>query len=232
MTTKPDSGGEGTQEQAGSEGSNSQPNQKGSSGEAQYVTLEQFNKLNQGLESMRRSMQSEKDKGIKQVRAEVGELREILQGYAGKNVSDVLDALNEQEERDARQATLELAKLIREGKLSSGGSGGTEQSKGVDVGAVLKELELDEGDTRVQEFRSRSFASETEALREAAKLQKKILTVQPSAADEPSTEGKRHAPASNQEKLREEYNTRAAKLYGTPLLRLKREMREKGLEIS
>lgn len=228
--TKPDSDGKGIQEEATSEDSNSQSNQKGSS-EPQYVTVEEFNRLNQGIEALRRSMQSEKDKGVKKVAAEVGELRQILQGYSDKSVGDVLADLNRQEEQEARQAMLDFARMMKQGNFPSGNSGGSEP-KGVDVSAVVKELELDESDTRVQAFRAKTFASEAEALREAAKLQKQILTVQPSDADQPSKEGKRTAPATNQAQLQQEYEQRSQKLYGASLLRLKREMRDKGLEIS
>jgi hypothetical protein len=232
MTTKLDSAEEGTQDSQ-SESSNTQANQKGVQA-TQYVTVEQFNSLNQGIEALRRSLQSEKDKGIKKVQAEVGELREVLQSYAqgGKSIHDILGDLEAQEEREARQATLELAKMFRESRMSGSGSGGTGALQGVDVSAVLTELELDPTDTRVQEFRAKKFANETEAYREGAKLQKQILTKQPSDADKPSPEGRRQASPQGQDALMQEYNERSQKLYGHALLRLKTEMRGKGLEIS
>src|SRR5688572_20935313 len=181
MTTKPDSDGEGTQEQASSEGSDNQSNQKGVQA-AKYVTVEQFQAtLNQSLEQFRRGLQSDKDRGVKKVAAEVGELREILQNYAqgGKSVNDVLNDLEAQEEREARQAILETAKALREGKFPSFGSGGTGQEKGVDVNAIVSELEMDETDTRVQAFRAKQFSSPADAYREGAILLKKIQTNQP-----------------------------------------------------
>lgn len=229
MSTKPDSDGEGNEERH-SEVSNNQSNQKGSSGDPKYVTVEEFMKLNQTLEAMRRSLQSEKDKGVKRLEGEVGELKQILQSYRGKSTDEILQDLEEQEEREARQAVIEMARGFREGRFPERESRQDSQ-KGVDVAGVLKELELDDSDTRVQAFRSRAFQSETEAYREAAKLVKQINTTRPDEADQPSITNKRLS-ASSQEELRKEYDRRSEKLYGPALLKLKKEMREKGLEIS
>lgn len=234
--TKPDSDGEGTQDSQ-SESSNSQSNQKGSSGEAQYVTVEQFQTLNQSIENLRRSFQSDKDKGIKRVEQKVdaveGDLRTILQqaSQSGKSVGDILSELEAQEEREARQAMLEMSRAFREGKLS-GDSRGSGQQQGVNTSAVMAELELDESDTRVQAFRAKTFTSETEAYREGAKLLKQISTNQPSDADSPSKEGKRQSVPANEEQLQQEYQQRSKDLNGRALLNLKMEMRKKGLSIS
>ena len=235
MTTKPDSGADGTQASQ-AEGSNTTPNQKGSSGEEQYVTVAQFQQLNQSIESLRRAMQSDKDKGIKRVEGRLdgieGSVKEVLQSYSrsGKSIEDLVGDLQEQEEREFRSQQRELVEMLRTGRLP-GGSGGTGQ-QGVDVSSVLTELELPSDDVRVQAFRSRQFANEAEAYREGAKLQKQILTKQPSDADAPSSEGKRQSAATDQRALMQEYQERSSKLHGQQLLRLKAEMRQKGLEIS
>jgi hypothetical protein len=108
---------------------------------------------------------------------------------------------------------------------------GSAQASGVDVTNVLRELELDETDTRVQEFRSRSFGSEAEAYREAAKLLKTISTRQPSAADMPSPVGRGATTATKLEQLRQEYDSRSKNLRGQQLINLKMEMRKKGLNV-
>jgi hypothetical protein len=148
------------------------------------------------------------------------------------SVDDLLTDLKEQEERESREAMLEVARAFREGKFPVSGSGGSGAQSGVDINAVLTELELDPTDTRVQAFRSKQFGSETEAYREGAKLLKQISTTQPDDADNPSKESKRQSVPTNQAALRQEYDQRSQKLYGPALLRLKKEMRDKGLEIS
>ena len=238
MTTKPDSPADGNQEEATSDVSESVGNQMGSSGEAKYLTEEKFTQLfNSGLETFRRSLQSEKDKGIKKTNERIdmmeGDVKQILQlaKKSGKSVDEILSDIDAQEEAEARQATLEIAKMFREGKLPGVGSQGSEKTNGVDVNAVLNELELDESDTRVQAFRARQFTSSEELYRESAKLVKQIHTRQPSDSDTPSHEGKRKEPVASREQLQQEYQTRSKGLYGTDLVRLKREMREKGLTV-
>lgn len=237
MSTKADSSLDGIEDEATSENSKSKDNQTGGS-QPQYVTVEQFNRLNQGIEALRRSMQSDKDRAVKRVEEKVtgleGDVRTVLQSYAqnGKSVGDVLADLDAQEEREARQALLDFSRGLKEGRFPGSGSGGTGQQQGVDVSAVLSELEMDEADIRVKEFRSRSFTSEAEAYREGAKLLKKIHTNQPSDVDLPSPEGKRQSTPQGQDALRQEYQTRSKGIYGQQLLRLKKEMRDKGLEIT
>lgn len=238
MTTTLDSGDQGTPEKAISDGSNSQPNQMGSSGEAKYVTEEVFQSiLDQKLESFRRSLQSDKDKGIKKATERIesmeGDLKKVLQlaSKGGKSVEDLIAELDAQEEQEARQASIEVARMLREGKFPVASSQGSEQATGVDVSAVLNELELDESDTRVQAFRARQFKSNEELYRESAKLLKQIHTRQPEDSDAPSSEGKRQSVPTNLQALKTEYESRSKGLYGTNLVRLKREMREKGLTV-
>lgn len=231
--TQSDSPSKGTQESANSKGSDNDGNQEGRS-TPQYATVDQVAQLNQSIESLRRAMQSDKDKGIKRVESRLnsfeGDVRTALQRYAqeGKSAADVVADLEAQEEQEFRQTQRELVQALREGRVPGNGSGGTGQ-QGVDVSAVLAELELDANDTRVQEFRSKQFTNPAEAYREAAKLQKQILTKQPSDADNPSRESKRQSAPSDIEALQQEYNERSAKLHGQALLRYKREMRAKGL---
>lgn len=238
MSDVADSALQGSADNAESGASGSKANQTGSGSQATYVTADEFQKLQSQIEAMRRSLQSEKDKGVKRVEERVsaieGDLKSVLQNAAkqGRSITDVLEEIDATEERETRQAMLEMARAFREGRFPQAEPVGNGQGSGVDVDAVLKELELDDGDVRVKEFRSRPFSSEAEAYREAAKLAKKILTTQPSEADKPSPEGKRQATPTGQQALMEEYNRRKATLYGRQLMNLKREMRERGLEIS
>lgn len=229
--TKPDSDREGTQESANSEGSSSESNQKGVQA-AQYVTKEDFDRFQ---ESLRRTLQSDKDKGIKRVEQRVdaidGDLKKILLTASQRNMSvgDLLGEIEQQEQEQDRLALRELTQAFRSGKFPQGGSDGTEQQRGVDVGAVLKEMEWDESDTRVQEFRSRQFSSETEMWRQAAALNRKILTTRPDDTETQSRESQRQLTQPQQQQLKEEYDRRAEKLSGPALVRLKKEMRGKGL---
>lgn len=237
MATKSDSLPEGTEDAATSEGSHNGSNQEGRSA-AQYVTVEDFQRIQQSLEAVRRQLQSGHDKGVKKLDQRVEgieqNLKSLLQNASrsGQSVDELLGQLEAEEEREAREATLEIARALREGRFPAAGSGGTGQQTGVDVSAVLTELEMDESDTRVQDFRAKKFTSEAEAYREAAKLLKKIQSTQPDDADTPSPESRTRQGKPNQAQLMQEYQRRSAPLHGQALLRLKKEMRDKGLEIS
>jgi hypothetical protein len=100
------------------------------------------------------------------------------------------------------------------------------------VSEVLEDLELDSTDTRVAEFRSKSFGSKEEAYREAAKLLKKIQSNQPSDADRPDDPARARTIATQREKLMDEYREGSKNLFGRDLMNFKRKMREKGLDIS
>jgi hypothetical protein len=231
-----DSDKQGT-EVSQTESSVAESNQKGVQ-PTNTVTVEQLNQiLDAKFETFRRSAQSEKDKGIKKVGERVeqleGDLRSVLQSAAkeGKSVSDVLSDIEAQEERESRRVLLEMAKAFQSGNFPLPSSGGTEQKQGVNVDAVVKDLELDENDIRVKAFKSQSFSSEAEAIKAAAKLQKSILTTQPSDADLPADVANRAKNASNQEKLMQEYKEGSKSLFGMQLVNYKQVMRKKGLNI-
>lgn len=234
MTKEADSPRDGTQG-AQPEGSESAGNQNGSS-QTDAVTVEQFNKLQAQLENLRRSFQSDKDRGVKQVREKVdgleNEVKELLRSAArsGKSAGDVLGELEEAEERESRQAIIEFARAFRSGQVPVVASPGSEAKQGVDVSEVVRDLELDTEDMSVRAFMTKKFDNEKEAYREAAKLQKSLLR-QPSEADAPSPEARRRAPAGNQDQLMKEYQEGSKNLYGRALLAFKQKMREKGLDI-
>lgn len=205
------------------------------SSEVSTDTVRQLQELQRKFDALSRNLQSEKDKGIRKTNERVdaleGSLKEVLQSalQSGKNISDVLSDLDQQEEREARHAMLEMSKAFREGRFPQPSLDGTRQGNGINVDAVLTELELDKNDIRVQAFQSRTFKSEAELALEAAKLQKSILKNQPSDADTAtSQEAQRVQLASNQEKLQAEYTEGAKSLHGTALLNFKRDMRKKG----
>lgn len=231
-----DSDSNGTQPSANGEGSDKGSNQTGGSAQP-TVTIEQLNQLlDQKLEAFRRSTQSEKDKAVKQTNQRLesveGSLKEVLQAAAskGQSLSDLLGQLDQDEEVQARQATLELARAYREGKLFSP-SGGTEQKKGVDVGAVVQDLELPADDIRVKAFMAQSYQTADEAYREAAKVLKSISR-QPTDADAPGSENTRQPNPPKQEQLMAEYKEGSKSLYGMELVKFKQKMRDKGLQIS
>lgn len=232
MSQNTDSDPKGTEEKAISEGSDKGSNQKGSS-EQEYVSVAEFNKLQNTIESLRRSLQSDKDKGVKKVNERVnaleGDLRTVLQSAMreGRSIGDVLDAIEQEEERSTQQTLKELADAFRSGNFQKS-SHGSEEQAGVDGSSVVDELELDKNDMRVKDFMGKSFATEKEALREGAKLLKTILKTQPSDADEPSSVARRQPNPSEQERLNEEYKDGSKGLYGQALIRFKQKMRAKG----
>ncbi|HEY6020180.1 MAG TPA: hypothetical protein VIY48_09845 [Candidatus Paceibacterota bacterium] len=232
MSQNTDSADKGTEEKAISEGSDKAANQKGSS-EQEHVSVAEFNKLQNTIESLRRSLQSDKDKGVKKVNERVsaleGDLRTVLQSAMkeGRSIGDVLDAIEQEEERSTRQTLKEMAEAFRTGAFPKSLHGSEDQA-GVDVSSVVDELELDKNDLRVKDFMSKEFATEKEAMREGAKLLKTILKTQPSDADEPSTVARRQPNLSEQERLNAEFQEGAKNLRGQALINFKMKMREKG----
>jgi len=234
MATQADSGNDGnasSQENV----SGQKPNQESS--QPEYITVAEFNKLQGQFETLRRSQQSDKDKGIKQTNQRIdaleGDFRTVLQQalQKGQNISDVISELDASEEAALRREQRELFQALKEGRLPLAQSGGSGESGGVNVAQALQELNLDANDTRVQAFRARTFASEAELYREAAKLQAQILTRQPSDADKTSKESERQEKPEAQEALKQEYNERSKGLFGMQLISLQREMRRKGMNI-
>ncbi len=230
-----DSTQDGTQASQ-AEGSESSGNQTGVQPTAS-VTVEQFNQLQSQLETLRRSLQSDKDKAVKKTNARVdaleGDLRSVLQGAVkdGKSLTDVLSEIDAEEERQARQSILEMARIFREGKLPEVGSGGSGQAAGVKAADVVQELGLPVEDVRVKAFMSLNFADGAEAYREAAKLTKS-LSRQPSDADRAGEVAEQQKNASTQEQLMQEYKTGSKNLLGNELVRYKQEMRKRGLNIT
>lgn len=231
MSQISDRADEGTEENAISEGSDKAANQKGSS-KQEYVSVAEFNKLQNQIESLRRGLQSDHDKGVKKVNERVaaleGDLRTVLQSamQKGQSIGDVLDAIEAEEERSTRQTLKEMADAFRSGSFQKPDK--AVEQNGVDVSSVVDELELDKNDLRVKDFMSKEFATEKEAMREGAKLLKTILKTQPSTADEPSSVARRQPNLPEQERLNEEYKEGSKGLYGQALIRYKQKMREKG----
>lgn len=226
---------DGTQEEATSESSKQQSGQHSSSTET--ITVEQFRALQGQLTALQRSIQGDKDRAVKKTNQRLegleNSLKEVLQTAKreGKSIDEVLDEVNHQETVETQNMLREMAIAWRAGQFPQKDLRGSESESGVDVSEVLSELELDDSDVRVKEFRSRAFKSKDEAWRDAAKLVKS-MTKQPSDADKSEVEGKRPAPASNQDKLMQEYREGSKNLYGLALTKYKQKMREKGLEIS
>lgn len=235
MTAKDSTTVEGTQDSQ-SKGSDKPEGQQSSV--ATDVIVQQITKLQAQLDTLARQQQSGKDRAIKQTNSRLdaleGNLREVLQTARtqGKSVDDLLKDVDEAEERETRSLMLEMAKSFREGRFPGPAGRQPEGDKGTIASEVLSELELDASDTRVQEFRARSFASREEAYREGAKLLKKIQTVQPSDADKPGEVSGTRRPATNQEELKREYEQGSKDLYGRQLILFKQQMRQKGLDIS
>jgi hypothetical protein len=226
---------EGTEEVPTSKGSDSTTGQQGLATDASVV--KQLSDLQKTVETLTRSLQSDKDRAVKNTNKRLdgieGDLKTVLQTAQrdGKNISDVLTAIDAEEERASREALMEMAKAFKSGQFQPKPQGSGEGT-GVDVSGVLEDLDLPLDDVRVKEFRSRQFASEGEAYREGAKLQKTMKTTQPSDADIPSPVARSNAPAPKQEALMAEYKEGSKNLYGRQLLLYKQEMRNKGLEIS
>lgn len=226
---------DGTQGTAKPEGSDDKTGQRGSVA-TDADLAKQLATLQKQFDQLQRGLQSDKDRAVKQTNQRLdvleGDIRSVLQvaQREGKNVGDILTELDDAEERETRQLMKELALSFRDGKLQQGAR--QSPQSGVDVSAVLTELELDAEDVRVQEFRSRAFTSEAEAYREGAKLLKKIQSTQPSDADKTSDVAGTRRPAGKQEDLMREYQEGSKALYGRDLILFKQRMREKGLEIS
>lgn len=227
---------DGTQEEATSEGSSVQAGQR-SSVASDADVAKQLSDLQKKFDQLTRQLQSGKDRAIKQTNQRLdaleGDIRTVLQTALrdGKNVGDLLSDLEEAEERETRQMLREFVVSAREGRLPAA-PGRQPERKGVDVSEVLEDLELDPNDTRVAAFRTQEFGSKEEAYREAAKLLKKIQTVQPSDADRASDPARTRQPATKQEELMREYQEGSKNLYGRQLMLYKQQMRQKGLEIS
>lgn len=226
---------QGTQGAATPEGSDVAGNQKGSS-QPEYITVEQFSKIQEQIEALRRQMQSSKDKAVKRTEERLEglerDVKTVLQTalkQGKRDISDVLAEIEESEEAETRELLRKMALTYKEGGFQRDERGSS--TGGVDVEGVIQELELDKSDPRVSEFRTRQFASREEAYREAAKLLK-LITKQPSEADRPSDVAKRQEYATKQEQLMAEYRERAKNLRGRDLIDLKFEMRKKGLQIS
>lgn len=226
---------DGIQEEPTSEDSKKSGGQRGSATEADLRA--ELADLNKKFDQLLRATQSNKDRAVKKVGEKVealeGDVRELLRvaQREGKTIQDVVTELDTAEERESRQLLLEMARSYREGNFPSQSSRQTAK-QGVDVSEVLSDLDLDETDVRVKEFRSREFSSTDEAYREGAKLQRTIRTTQPTEADRASEIGKPPRPAGKQEELMKEYREGSKNLYGRALLLYKQEMRGKGLEIS
>jgi polyhydroxyalkanoate synthesis regulator phasin len=141
----------------------------------------------------------------------------------------VLGEIEADEERESREALLEMARAYKSERASGANGLGGQQTSGVDVTNVLRELELDESDTRVQNFRARNFSSESEAYREAALLLKSITSKQPSDADLPSGVAKGAMKPDEAQRLMQEYEQKSKTARGQALVNLKMEYRKKGL---
>ena len=198
-------------------------------------TKKQIQDLQKTVDALVRSMQSEKDKGIANTNKRIDGLEKNLKEalrvaqQKGQSIQDLLGEVEAQEQADTQQALAELAQAFRSGQFSGRQALGGADNTGVDVTNVLRELELDENDMRVKEFRSRQFKSNEEAYREGAKLLKTITTKQPTQASAPSPQGGLGQSPNQQEALKQEYDERSKNLRGTALIQLKMEMRKKGL---
>lgn len=224
---------DGTNEDANLEGSNSGNGQQSSN--TVTATAKQLKELQDTVNALARSLQSEKDKAVARTNQRIDglekDLKEVLRSAAqrGQSVQDVLGEIEAQEEAETRRALFEMAQAFRSGQVPQQVTVGPNTGNGVDVTNVLRELELDEADMRVKEFRSRQFTSEAEAYREGAKLLKTITTKLPSDADMPSSVANGVSSQSKQDALMQEYTSRAKDLRGQALINLKAEMRKKGL---
>lgn len=232
MTTNKDSAvEEGTQGTPIPEGSDSSTGQRNSA--AGVVTKEQYDALAREIESLKRGMQSEKDRAVKKTNERIDALQSDIQTVlrealnSGKSVGDLVKEIEESEEREFRQTLKELATSYR-----SGGEQGKAQKQVVNTLEIVKELEFDPEDMRVREFASQQFSTPEEAYKAAALLQRKIVSTTPSDADTASSEAKRKTFASKQEALRAEYLEGSKNLRGQALMNFKRAMRQKGLDIS
>jgi len=231
-----DSSDEGTKDKAMSEGSDNADNQP-SSGTQEYVSVAEFAKLQSTIESLRRSVQSDKDKGVKKVAERVealeGDLRTVLKSAMkeGKTIDDVLASIDEKEEQETRQTILEMAQAFKTGAFPKPPQGSGEAS-GADVSSVVAKLELDQSDLRVKDFMSKTFASNEDALIEGARVLKQILRTQPTDVDQPTDVAKVQRSAPEQVRLMQEYTEGSKGLMGQALLNHKMRMRKKGLVIS
>jgi hypothetical protein len=198
-------------------------------------TAKQIQALRTQVEELTRGLQSSKDKGIAKTNQRIDSLekdiKSVLKSAAqrGQSVQEVLGEIEADEERESREALLEMARAYKSERTSGANGLGGQQTSGVDVTNVLRELELDESDTRVQEFRARNFSSESEAYKQAALLLKSITTRQPSEADLPSGVAKGAMKPDEVQRLMQEYEQKSKNLRGQALVNLKMEYRKKGL---
>ena len=231
-----DSSLEGTQEFGDSEGSEAGDNQKGSS-QAEYVTVTEFNKIRQQLESLRRGEQSAADKAVKPVAKRLesieGDLKALLQSAAkqGKSASEVLADVEKAEEQETRDLMREMARAFKDGKFPVPSVASAQD--GVDIDAVISEFGLDPEDRRTRAFATQSFSSVEQAQIAAAKLVRQIInTPAPSAADRTAPQGNVARAVANVDKLQREFDDKAKNAKGMALINLKMEYRKKGLDIS
>lgn len=207
----------------------------GQSSIAVAETAKQLETLQKQVELLTRQLQSSKDKAVAKTNQRIDnlekDLKSVLQDALknGQSVQDVLGSIEAEEERETKETLRELARAYKEGRSPTSTSRGSDDADGVDVTKVLRELELDETDTRVLAFKAQSFSSEAEAYRQGALLFKQITSKQPSAADMPTGVARTQGQPSNQEKLMQEYERRKENLRGQALINLKMEMRKKGL---
>lgn len=235
MATDKDSAlDKGTSEQPNSESSDKSNGQHNS--EAEYITKTEFLRIEKQIQDMARLVQSEKDRSVKKANQRIdkleGDIRTVLQTAVseGKSVGDLLSQIERDEEAETRQLLRELALNAKNG-LAPKSSGGTQEDGKVDASVVISELELPADDIRVKSFATRTFSSEAEAYREAAKLAKS-LSKQPSDADRSSEESARKTFATQQERLMNEYTEGSKNLRGNALIQYKQAMRKKGLDIN
>lgn len=220
---------DGTEVEPTTEGSKSGSGQPSSA--ASNVESE-IKQLKATVESLTRIIQSDKDRAVKKVGQRLdaveGSLREVLQSAKKENLSvdDILSNLDAEAAREERELVLEMARAFKAGGPSS--LGGNQQKSGVDVDAILSDLELNKDDLRVKEFRSRNFQNREEALSSAIALRKSITTKQPSDADTPSDVSK-ESLQSKQAQLQQQYDEGSKNLRGQALINFKMKMRKQGL---
>lgn len=222
---------DGTVEGANLEGSNSEGGQQSSNTGTDSAT--QLKALQDKVDALARSLQSEKDKGIARTNQRIdkleGDIKDVLRTAvkSGKSTQDLLNEIEATEEAESRQAMREMALAFKTGKFPAMGGGGSADQNGVDVSSVIRELELDPEDIRVKAFVAKGYSSEAEAYREGAKLIKSIT--KPSDAELPSSVASGRSAPSKNEALMQEYIQKSQGLRGQALINLKMQYRKKGL---
>jgi outer membrane murein-binding lipoprotein Lpp len=194
--------------------------------------------LQDKVDALARSLQSDKDKGIARTNQRIdrleGDIKEVLRTAvkSGKSTQDLLGEIEQAEEAESRQALLEMAQAFKTGKFPASMGSGSAERTGVDVSSVIRELELDPENIQVKAFLAKGYSSESEAYREGAKLIKS-LSKQPSDADLPGNIASGRPVPNKNEALLQEYEQKAKDLRGQALINLKMQYRKKGLrEIS